>query len=231
MKKLVFLFLSLLTAGSLFQACDNSKTYAEMLEDEKNAVNKFIKDNDIRVISLEEFERDTITASKEAGNEYDEYVAFSNGVYMQIVDRGGKEDKNGAEVINKVDTFANNNVICTRYVEQDMMTGDTTCFNVPLEKWMDISEYYKSPLTFRYVQNSSTVYGIVLSGDFDYDYLWTVANGYGTAIPSGWLIALPYLRNNAHVRLIVPSKMGHTTAQQYVNPYFYDIRKFEKAKS
>ncbi len=57
MKKLVFLFLSLLTAGSLFQACDNSKTYAEMLEDEKNAVNKFIKDNDIRVISLEEFER------------------------------------------------------------------------------------------------------------------------------------------------------------------------------
>ena len=59
MKKLVFLFLSLLTAGSLFQACDNSKTYAEMLEDEKNAVNKFIKDNDIRVISLEEFERDT----------------------------------------------------------------------------------------------------------------------------------------------------------------------------
>ena len=49
MKKLVFLFLSLLTAGSLFQACDNSKTYAEMLEDEKNAVNKFIKDNGLEV--------------------------------------------------------------------------------------------------------------------------------------------------------------------------------------
>ena len=29
----------------------------------------------------------------------------------------------------------------------------------------------------------------------------------------------------------LPSKMGHTTAQQYVNPYFYDIRKFEKAKA
>ena len=36
---------------------------------------------------------------------------------MLIVDRGGKEDKNGVEVINEVDTFANNNVICTRYVE------------------------------------------------------------------------------------------------------------------
>ena len=44
MKKLVFLFLSLLAAGGIFQACDDSKTYAEMLEDEKNAVNKFIKD-------------------------------------------------------------------------------------------------------------------------------------------------------------------------------------------
>lgn len=129
MKKLVFLFLSLLTAGSLFQACDNSKTYAEMLEDEKNAVNKFIKDNDIRVISLEEFERDTVTASKEAGDGYDEYVAFSNGVYMQIVDRGGKEEgENGVEFINEVDTFANDNVICTRYVEKDMMTGEVTCF-------------------------------------------------------------------------------------------------------
>ena len=218
MKKLVFLFLSLLTAGSLFQACDNSKTYAEMLEDEKNAVNKFIKDNDIRVISLEEFERDTVTASKEAGDGYDEYVAFSNGVYMQIVD------------INEVDTFATDNIICTRYVEKDMMTGEVTCFNVALEEWMDYPDYYKFPLTFRYVQNASTVYGIVLSGSLEYDLLW-VNQGYGTAIPSGWLIALPYLRNNAHVRLIVPSKMGHTTAQQYVNPYFYDIWKFEKAKS
>ena len=42
-----------IAAGSLFQACDNSKTYAEMLEDEKNAVNKFIKDSAINVISLE----------------------------------------------------------------------------------------------------------------------------------------------------------------------------------
>ena len=172
MKKLVFLFLSLLTAGSLFQACDNSKTYAEMLEDEKNAVNKFIKDNDIRVISLEEFERDTVTASKEAGDGYDEYVAFSNGVYMQIVDRGGKEEgENGVEFINEVDTFATDNIICTRYVEKDMMTGEVTCFNVALEEWMDYPDYYKFPLTFRYVQNASTVYGIVLSGSLEYDLL------------------------------------------------------------
>ena len=150
---------------------------------------------------------------------------------MDIVDRGGKEEgENGVEFINEVDTFATDNIICTRYVEKDMMTGEVTCFNVALEEWMDYPDYYKFPLTFRYVQNASTVYGIVLSGSLEYDLLW-VNQCYGTSIPSGWLIALPYLRNNAHVRLIVPSKMGHTTAQQYVNPYFYDIWKFEKAKS
>ena len=94
MKKLIFLFLSVIAAGSLFQACDNSKTYAEMLEDEKNAVNKFIKDSAINVISLEEFERDTITDLSR-----NEYVAFSNGVYMQIVDRVGGGDSFGAGLI------------------------------------------------------------------------------------------------------------------------------------
>ena len=224
MKKLIFLFLSVIAAGSLFQACDNSKTYAEMLEDEKNAVNKFIKDSAINVISLEEFERDTITDLSR-----NEYVAFSNGVYMQIVDRGGK-DEDKSEFENAVDTFANNNVICARYLEKNIASNELTCFNVVLPEYINASDYYRSPLTFRYVNENSSAYGIVLSTPLDYDYLWT-ANSYGTAIPGGWLLALPYLRDNAHVRLIIPSKMGHSISQQNVIPYYYDIWKFEKAKS
>ena len=217
MKKLIFLFLSVIAAGSLFQACDNSKTYAEMLEDEKNAVNKFIKDSAINVISLEEFERDTITDLSR-----NEYVAFSNGVYMQIVDRGNADDPE--------DTFANNNVICVRYLEKNIASNELTCFNVVLPEYINASDYYRSPLTFRYVNENSSAYGIVLSTPLDYDYWWT-ANSYGTAIPGGWLLALPYLRDNAHVRLIIPSKMGHSISQQNVIPYYYDIWKFEKAKS
>ena len=217
MKKLIFLFLSVIAAGSLFQACDNSKTYAEMLEDEKNAVNKFIKDSAINVISLEEFERDTITDLSR-----NEYVAFSNGVYMQIVDRGNEDDPE--------DAFANNNVICARYLEKNIASNELTCFNVVLPEYINASDYYRSPLTFRYVNENSSAYGIVLSTPLDYDYLWT-ANSYGTAIPGGWLLALPYLRDNAHVRLIIPSKMGHRISQQNVIPYYYDIWKFEKAKS
>lgn len=208
MKKLIFLFLSLLTAGALFQACDNSKTYAEMLEDEKNAVNKFIKDNGIRIISQSEFERnDTIT-----NLERNEYVSLSDGVYMQIVDRGNEE---------KVDTFASNDEICVRYLEEDLMTRDTTCFNVPLEQWMDATQLYANPGVFRYVVQGTYVYATFL----EMDYYWSSVYA-STSVPSGWLVALPFVYNKAHVRLIVPSKMGHQSAQQYVNPFYYDIWKF-----
>ncbi|GAE82117.1 DUF4827 domain-containing protein [Bacteroides reticulotermitis] len=211
MKKLIFLFLSLLTAGALFQACDNSKTYAEMLEDEKNAVNKFIKDNGIRIISQSEFERnDTIT-----NLERNEYVSLSDGVYMQIVDRGNEE---------KVDTFASNDEICVRYLEEDLMTRDTTCFNVFLEQWADATQLYARPAVFRYVAQGTYVYATFL----EMDYYWSSVYA-STSVPAGWLVALPYVRNNSHVRLIVPSKMGHQSAQQYVNPFYYDIWTFSKA--
>jgi hypothetical protein len=214
MKKLLFLFLSLLAAGSIFQACDNSKTYAEMLDDEKDAVNKFIKDSAIHVISQGEFERDTVT--NVANNEY---VSFaSNGVYMQIVDRGSEKDKD--------DTFADGDLICVRYVETNIATRELSCFDVPLPDYMDASQYYATPSTFRYVVSSSYAAGTFV----DMDYLWSYTYQ-STAVPQGWLFVLPYLRNGAHVKLIIPSKVGHTTAQQYVTPYFYDIWSFTKAKS
>ena len=145
-----------------------------------------------------------------------EYVALSDGVYMQIVDRGSAE--------NKTDTFANNNEICVRYIEEDIMTRDTTCFNVFLEEWGDANQLYTNPAVFRYVAEGSYVYGTFIQ----MDYYW--ASYYqSTAVPAGWLLALPFVRNYAHVRLIVPSKVGHSSAQQYVNPYYYDIWTFSKA--
>ena len=56
MKKLLLLFFSLLAFGYMFQACDNSKTYAEMLDEEKDAVNAFIKKHNIQTISESDFE-------------------------------------------------------------------------------------------------------------------------------------------------------------------------------
>ena len=52
MKKLILLFISLLALGAFFQACDDTKTYAEMLEEERDGVNDFIKKNNIEVYEL-----------------------------------------------------------------------------------------------------------------------------------------------------------------------------------
>ena len=158
MKKLVFLFLSLLTAGSLFQACDDSKTYAEMLEDEKNAVSQFIKDSAIHVISVEEFEKnDTVTKAKANGDAYDEFVSFtSEGIYMQIIDRGRGDDNGGeyADADKEKDKFVDGNIVCTRYAETNIATRELAAFNIPMEEYMDASQLYAYPAVFRYVKRS-----------------------------------------------------------------------------
>ena len=53
MKKLILLFISLLALGAFFQACDDTKTYAEMLEEERDGVNDFIKKNNIEITARE----------------------------------------------------------------------------------------------------------------------------------------------------------------------------------
>lgn len=218
MKKLIFILISLWVAGSLFQSCDNTKTYAEMLEEERDAVKKFIKDSAIHVISLEEFEKDTITASKEAGDDFDEFVAFSNGVYLQIINRGDKETKAH---------FVNGDEICARYLEKNVATRETACFNIFQPDWQDAGRVYTQPAVFRYVNNGiSSAYGIFT----EMDYLWS-SYYQSTAVPAGWLLSLPYLWNGARIRLIIPSKMGHSSAQQHVTPYYYYIQSFSKAQS
>ena len=73
---------------------------------------------------------------------------------------------------------------------------------------------------FRYTVTSSSIAGTFLQG-----YMMTYYSS--PAVPAGWLVPLTYVRDMAHVRLIIPSKMGHQTAMQYVYPYYYDIRKYQ----
>jgi hypothetical protein len=208
MKKLIVFVFAMVAVCTGFYACDDSKTYAEMLEEEKDAVNAFLKAEGITVISKEEFELDTVTRL-----DLNQYVVFSNGVYMQIVDRGST---------NPADTFANNNEVCVRYLERNITTGDTTCLNIFIENY-DSPWLYNDPAVFRYVSSGTTVYGTFTQMDYAWNSYYAT-----TSVPAGWLLALPYLRDMSSVRLIVPSKMGHSSAQQSVVPYFYDIRRFQK---
>lgn len=197
MKKLVLLFLSLLAFSFAFQACDDSKTYAEMLEEEDDAIAAFIRDNDIQVISQTEFFNNDSTTDVSKN----EYVQLSSGMYMQIVDKGSD---------NLADTVKNNDLILVRFMEYSILDKDTSLSNLNAVETVD---------EFKYTVTSSSIAGIFTQG-YMYSY-------YGTSVPAGWLVPLPYVRDMAHVKLIVPSKMGHSTAMQYVYPYFYDIKKYQ----
>ena len=203
MKKLTLFFLSLLALSLGFQACDNSKTYAEMLEEEKDGINDFIKDRNIKVISQSEFYRpESTTKCKDRGDAVDEYVQLTSGVYMQIVDKGSE---------NKADTVKSNDQVLVRFMEYSILDKDTTLSNLAAAETVD---------EFRYTVTSSSIAGTFLQG-----YMMTYYSS--PAVPAGWLVPLSYVRDMAHVRLIVPSKMGHQTAMQYVYPYYYDIRKYQ----
>lgn len=210
MKKLLLIFFSLLAIGYIFQACDNTKTYAEMLDEEKDAVNAFIRDHKINVISEDEFKAKGYTTDLEKN----EYVSFtSNGIYMQIVNKGVEGD-----------TIRNNNEIAVRLVTTDVKTNDTVYFNVVLPGFEHRPDLYTYPDVFRYVDNGTTVAGVFLQGNLP-------SYQQSTDVPPGWLVALKYVTNFGHVKIIVPSKMGYQEANKAVTPYFYDIRKFQKAEN
>ena len=101
MKKLTLFFFALLAVCLAFQACDNSKTYAEMLEEEKDAIKAFIKDSSIVVISQSEFYAQDSTTDVSRN----EYVQLASGVYMQIVDKGST---------NPADTIKPNDLVLVR---------------------------------------------------------------------------------------------------------------------
>ena len=96
---------SLLLLNGLMAACDDTKTYAEMREEEDDAIAAFIKDSAIHVITQTEFfDNDSTTDVSK-----NEFVQLTSGVYMQIVDKGSS---------NPADTVRANDIVLVRFEEQ-----------------------------------------------------------------------------------------------------------------
>ena len=202
MKKLSLLFLSLMAFCIGFQACDDTKTYAEMKEDEDKAIDAFIRDSSITVISQSEFFAQDSTTNLERN----EFVQLASGVYMQIVDKGVEGD-----------TIKNNDEVMVRFTEYNIL------YNMLIYSNLEIPSMLEG---FRYTATSSSIAGIFLVGattGYAGYYPNTVLGG-STAVPAGWLVPWDYIYDKSHVRLIVPAEMGPQTAMQSVIPYYYDIR-------
>lgn len=205
MKKLGILFLLVFGLGWIFQACDNDKTYAEMKEEERDAIKRFIELNDIKVISEEQFaKQDSLT--NVANNEF---VLFSeSGVYMQVVSRGnGELLKDGRHEI------------LARYVEEEILDDgktDTLSFNT-------MSNLYAHPDAFILTKSGNS-----LSATFTYGGAMYSAHN-TTYVPSGWMIPFDYIKvgreisGRSKVKLIVPHSEGTSTASSQVMPCYYEI--------
>ena len=55
MKKILPFIFALMAVSAIFCACDETKTYAEKMEEEDNAIEEFIRDSSITVLSQSEF--------------------------------------------------------------------------------------------------------------------------------------------------------------------------------
>lgn len=205
MKKNILIAFVLMGIGFFFHSCDDSKTYAEMKEEERDAINNFINEENIQVISEQAFKAQNETTDT-AKNEF---VLFDeSGVYMQIIQKGRKANGEPGEKLED-----GRHTLLARYLEVSIKSGDTLTANInariPDEIICTKSE---DSFSATFTSNSTMSY-------------------YGTSVPSGWLVPLNYLTpvrtysadDIARVRLIVPHSQGQMDAVNYVYPCYYEI--------
>lgn len=216
MKKIYYLLIIVGTLAFGLQSCDDGKTYAEMKEDEADAINSYINQNDIKVISEAEFAaQDSMNLAE---NEY--VLLEESGVYMHVSCRG-----KGKEVLQD-GTYD----ITARFVEIALQTrsdmfnaGDTILANMHVLN----PDYLIEGEEFKL-----TISGSSYSASFTRNDSYSMYGRYSTsAVPSGWLIPLRYLKPSrttkadelARVKIILPHSEGTSLAQQYVYPCLYEI--------
>ena len=205
MKKINFILLIALILSWSFQSCNNTESYADLKKNEQAGIKDFISDNNIKVISFEDFlaQDSTTDVSK------NEFVLFKEtGVYMQIVRKGvGMKLENGdrAEVL-------------ARYLEVNLNDVDTISSNV-------YGSYVTNPDKFTVVNTNG-----ILTASFDTNAL--MYNTYGSqSVPSGWLVPFPYIRLGrwgsedgvAKIRLIVPHDEGQSHASSSIYACYYEL--------
>lgn len=206
MRKIQFAILGLL-ALTLFAACSDTETYADKKKRETAAINKYIADSAVNVISEAAFyaQDSTTDVSK------NQFVLFeSSGVYMQIIRKGCGEKLKDGETAT---------VLC-RFQESNLINGADSIqlSNIGYSWLVDKILVKRSSATF------------TASFDTSSSLMYTAYSS--AAVPSGWLVPLSYINLGrpakdgdqiAKVKLIVPHSQGQSYASQNVYPCLYEI--------
>ena len=205
MKKTVFLLIAVI---AILASCNDYETYGDLKEKERNAINKFIADSSITVISEDAF----VKQGYKTDLTRNEFVKLDkSGVYMQIVRSGCGTKLQDGETANLV-------CRCSEY----NISSDTLCVIT------NVSYAAACPDIMRVSCNSGT-----FTASFTKAVAYNMYYVYGSAqVPPGWLVPLTYISVGypekdgdeiAKVRLIVPHSQGHTQASSNVTPFFYEV--------
>ena len=183
-----------------FVSCDDEVTYSDMKERERDAVNKFIKDKNIKIITYKEF----VAKGYVTDVMSNEFVEIDE-VYMQIVN-----NPKNADDARRIEPGDERNIL-VRYFEYNIQDGDTISSN----------KYMSEPDEMRVENNNGTYTATFTAG--------VMPGIYGNTVPTGWLVPMNYLYftrkqgNLAEVNLIVPHSKGTMNAATYVFPCLYNM--------
>jgi hypothetical protein len=204
MKKSVSILLIMVVAAILM-SCNSYETYGEKKDKERNAINAFIREKGITVITESQFAQQDSTTDLSKN----EYVYLSKtGIYMQIVRKGcGEKLEEGKSV----------GILC-RFQE----------FNI-MEDTVQLSNELVSRSTYLDKMNVTRVGG-TLTGSFLRGLMMSAYST--TSVPNAFLVPLNYVNigrpqkdgdETSKVKMIVPHTQGQTNAQQYVYPCLYTL--------
>lgn len=219
MKK-IYCLLTLLCGMLVMTGCKSGETYSDLKEAERDAINRFISNEGIKVISQSVFtdQGETTDVNK------NEFVYLEkSGVYMQIVRKGcGSIIKDGESM-----------ELLTRFSE----------YNIKEDRWMVRNDvpYYVVYNNVKYDYSSAPDKLTVerIGSSFSASFVSGAMTTYhgSAAVPAGWLVPLSYVNVGrpvdvadevAKVRLIVPHSQGTVDASSSVYPCYYEIT-YERA--
>lgn len=138
-----FVFL-LLSVSLLFTfSCSDTKSYGEMLKDEKNAIKQMIQDS--AFVILDDFPADSVFKPNE-------FVQLDGGIYMNVIEWGNEK----RAVENKTVTYV-------RFKVRGLLGTDTA--------YVDITGNGAYPTSFTYPLNADYGYPFSESSSLQYAFL------------------------------------------------------------
>lgn len=186
----------------VLSGCGKTQTYAEMLKQESESIDKFLSYGGRYTATIPSNPDDIMaTGDKYHVSNTVPFYELSNGVYMQPVNKG-----NGT----KITTTSPNNKVAFRFLRINLNSWAADPYDIEIFSdtkggvgnyyYKDISEYY-----------------------FFYDPVYTANSSQYYTYGMGIEYPLQYLTDESSCYLIVPSKMGFSEGVSSVIPYLYYI--------